>query len=153
MSIYRGFSTLDYDRGTSEHGVYPSINVRGLHSAVTVLHKLPYSEGSNTFSLIDIALVERNILNHIFTPKRSRLMMPNFGTNLHKMIFEPLDAITIDTLYDEIRTVVNFDPRVKLKNLTIVPDYNVNSVVINLDLYYVELQVTKELSLNILFNQ
>lgn len=153
MALYKGYSSLDFDRGTRETGIYPSVNVRQYNLNPSTVNKTPISEGSNTLALTDVALVERNILNHLFTAKGSRLMMPNFGTNLDKMIFEPLDPILLADLYSEIETVIKFDPRVKLISLILTPDYDVNIVSVSITLQYLELQVTKSLNLNITFNK
>jgi phage baseplate assembly protein W len=102
-----------------------------------------------SFQLTDQQLVETDLLNHIFTRKGERIMMPDFGTLIPDLPFEPLDQITLDIIKRELTKVVKFDPRLKLLNLTVTPNYNTNSVTANLLLNYVELNMTDRLTLNI----
>lgn len=105
----------------------------------------------HTFSLNDIKLVETDLLNHIYTRKGERVMMPTFGTRIPDLAFEPLDQITLDILEEDLRTVISFDPRVQLVNLQIVPYYDGNYVVARVSLLYLELNIVGDLNLNIQF--
>ena len=51
--------------------------------------------------------VTSDILHVIFTPKRQRLRMPDFGTDLIKYIFEPNDGESWDGIKKEIRESVS----------------------------------------------
>ncbi len=108
-------------------------------------------QNTKSFGLKDVELVKLDLLNHIFTRKGERVMMPNFGTRIPDMAFEPLDEITIMVVEEDIRTVVNFDPRVQLRNLTVSPDYDNNTLSVYVLLYYVELDMLDRLDLNIVF--
>jgi len=152
MALYTGFSSLDFSKGISRSGLFPSTNDMGYSSPLPESPKLTIT-GSNTLLLTDVKLVERNILNHIFTKKGSRVMMPKFGTNIPNLVFEPLDDETIEAIRIDITTVVSFDPRVRLTTLNITPDYDKNSITISLVLQYVELNVTKGMNFNIDFVQ
>jgi phage baseplate assembly protein W len=96
-------------------------------------------------------LVKMDLLNHIYTRKGERVMMPNWGTRIPELAFEPLDQITLDILEEDLRAVVAFDPRVKLQDLTISPYYDNNSVVATIQLLYVELNIVGNLDINITF--
>ena len=108
-------------------------------------------ERVKTFSINDIELVKLDLLNHIFTRRGSRVMMPQFGTSIPDLVFEPLDEFTTDALEEDLRAVIAFDPRVQLVSLdmNITPDQN--SVSVNIRLFYIELEVTDDFELNILF--
>jgi len=110
-------------------------------------------ERTKSFKLNDIELVKLDLLNHIFTRRGERVMMPTFGTMIPDMIFEPLDGSTLSTIEDELRMVFNYDPRVELMNLTIVPNYDQNSIVASATLLYVELDMIDNLELNIQFEE
>ena len=59
--------------------------------------------------------VRSNLIHLILTLKGSRYFLPDFGTNLMKYIFEPMDSATKTSIDREIREAVdNFIP-----NLTI----------------------------------
>lgn len=103
------------------------------------------------FMLTDMDLVKMDLLNHIYTRKGERVMMPNFGTRIPDLPFEPLDQITLDVLEEDLRAVFAFDPRVSLLELQIIPYYDNNTVIASARLLYVELSMTGNLDLNINF--
>lgn len=152
MALYKGISSLDFSKGISRSGLFPSMNDAGYSSPLPDAPKV-HIPGNNTLILTDIKLVERNLLNHIFTKKRTRLMMPNFGTDIPNLIFEPLDDETIEAIRSDIESVVKYDPRVRLVTLTVEPNYDTNSVIVNLVLQYVELNVIQGMNFNIDFIQ
>lgn len=104
-----------------------------------------------TFNIQDIELVKLDLLNHIFTRKGERVMMPAFGTRIPDLPFEPLDPITLSILEEDLRFVFNFDPRVELMSLVIDPQYDANAVSAAAKLLYVELNMIDTLDLNITF--
>lgn len=106
---------------------------------------------NKTFEIQDIALVELDLLNQIYTQRGSRVMMPTFGTNIPSLVFEPLDETTLGDLEDELLAVFQFDPRVTLLNLQVVPNYATNSVMVTALLQYIELKVVQPFNLNIIF--
>ena len=158
MALYAGYSTLDFKSGTISQGQFPSSHI-GEEKGITVPNivpiKLQYQleyPGNNTFKLTDIPLVERNILNHIFTKKGSRRMMPTFGTIIPSLLFEPLTQTIVDQVESELRDVVDYDPRVKLIKLQVTPDYDNNRLDCILELFYIELTVTKNMEFHLEFN-
>jgi phage baseplate assembly protein W len=104
-----------------------------------------------TFKLRDLDLVKMDLLNHIFTKKGERVMMPNFGTMIPEMTFEPLDDETVSTVREEVVRVVNYDPRVELINIDVTPDYDTNSISVAVNLFYIELGTSDIMELNIEF--
>lgn len=106
---------------------------------------------NKTFMLTDVELVKLDILNHIYTRKGERVMMPNFGTRIPDLAFEPLDQVTLDILEEDLRAVIAFDPRVRLLEMIIMPYYDNNAVVASARLLYIELNITGNIDLNITF--
>lgn len=113
--IYKGFSTHNY-------------NTRG-----------------GTFKVTDVDLVNLDILSHIYTETNERVMMPGFGTIVPTMPFEPLTDRLVDRLYSDLHRVIDYDPRVELIEMVIVPYYDDNSLVASVSLRYIELDVTDRL--------
>lgn len=99
----------------------------------------------------DIALVKTDLYNHIFTKKGSRIKMPNFGTTIPDMLFEPLTEDLLLDLQSQLEYVFKYDPRVEIVNLTIYPFYDTQSVYAVADLNYKELNVTDRFDLNLEF--
>jgi phage baseplate assembly protein W len=112
-SLYRGFSTFD-----------------------TLL------KGKTNFKLSDRELVKRDLLNYIYTIPGERLMLPDFGTRIPLLAFEPLDPDTMALIEADLRKAVDYDPRLELIEVTVnaVPDSN--TIVALLDVRYVELDIT-----------
>lgn len=108
-------------------------------------------QAGKTFSVTDVELVKLDLLNHIFTRKGERVMMPNWGTRIPDLPFEPMDQITLSMLEDDLRGVFAFDPRVTLLALTITPLYDTNTVIASAKLLYVELNIQGNLDINITF--
>lgn len=108
-------------------------------------------EKNKTFKITDLELVKLDLLNHIFTRRGERVMMPTFGTRIPDMAFEPLDQITVDIIRNDLLAVFNFDPRVEVLDLSVLPNYDTNSVVASARLLYVELNMVDTLDLNIVF--
>lgn len=105
---------------------------------------------NKTFKLTDVELVEMDLLNHLYTRKGERVMLPNWGTRIPDMVFEPLDDITLDIIREDLLAVFNFDPRVQLLELNVHPDYDNHVVRASARLLYVELNMEGNLDLNII---
>ena len=76
-----------------------------------------------------------NIVNLIKTIPGERLGQPEFGSNLHTLLFEPMNEDFSDILKDSIRTSLEtWLPYINIKNIEITfPDYNINRVNITID--------------------
>lgn len=106
---------------------------------------------NKSLSIRDIELVKLDLLNHIFTQRGSRVMMPNFGSIIPELAFEPLDEDLIDELYANLLDIFDYDPRVKTMSLSVTPNFDTNSVFAQARLYYVELDTVDDFELNIQF--
>lgn len=151
MALYSGFSTINFNSGTVVKGSYPSYNTENIPPNISALANVE-NPGNNTFVLTDIELVERNILNHIYTSKGSRVMMPTFGSTIPDLLFEPLDALVIAECRAEIIAIVAYDPRVRLESIKLTPIYDKHILNVVVVLHYIELTVTKGMNFNLEFN-
>ena len=104
---------------------------------------------SRSFSLSGIDLVKRDLLTHIFTAKGERLMMPDFGTRIPHLVFEPNDAETLGIIREDLEDVFNYDPRVQLLDLNVFSMPDNNAIVALADIFYVELEIRDELKIEI----
>lgn len=110
-------------------------------------------ENRKTFVLRDVELVKRDLLNHIFTSKGERVKMPTYGTIIPDVVFEPLDDITIRAIRRDLLTVIAYDPRVTERSLELVPYYDKNSLLIIMDLDYVEIGMNDILEIKLQFER
>ena len=96
-------------------------------------------EKNKTFSMYDVELIKRDIMNHIFTRKGERVMLTHYGTRIPDLLFEPIDQSAIDIITQDLTTVVQYEPRVTLRDMRVIPLYDDNAIVASLDLNYIEL--------------
>ncbi len=108
-------------------------------------------ERAKTLRLNDIELVKMDILNHLFTRYGERVMMPNFGSIIPDITFEPLDNETVETVQEEIAAVVNFDPRVELLDLAPIVDFDQGIIQMHVKLRFIEFDIVDNMDLNITF--
>ena len=76
-----------------------------------------------------------NIVNLIKTIPGERLGQPAFGSQLHSILFEPMNEDFSDILETSIReSLAKWLPYINIKNIEItMPDYNINLVNITID--------------------
>jgi phage baseplate assembly protein W len=99
------------------------------------------------FSVSDVQLINQDLLNHINTALGERVMMPNFGTRIPLLAFEPLDEITLGIVEEDLKKVFAYDPRVKLLNLAVFALPNDNAIGAFADLQYLNIGKTETLKL------
>lgn len=108
-------------------------------------------QAKKSFQVTDVEAVKLDLLNHIYTKRGSRLKMPNFGTQIPEMVFEPLDEETVEIVRDELVTVFEYDPRVEILNLDVRPDYENSQLMAAARLLYIELNLVDNIELHIEF--
>lgn len=96
-------------------------------------------------NLMDIKLVEQDLLNHFYTRKNERVMMPGWGCGVWDYLFEPINQVKENIIY-EVQQVIESDPRVQLQNVDIVEkDHGIR---INMTLLYVPLRAVGTFSID-----
>jgi len=94
-----------------------------------------YGKRTGTRVLEDKELAKRDLLNHFYTRRGERLGEPEFGSILPELIFEQFEQVIIDAADDDVRTIINSDPRWDLV------DYRINigeqSITIEVQLQYI----------------
>ena len=83
---------------------------------------------SDLIALKNETAIARSIRNIVFTLPGEKFFNPNFGSRVTRSLFENIDEISASNIRDEIATsIVNFEPRVELKNVEVIPNYDNNS--------------------------
>lgn len=108
-----------------------------------------YETGVGLFDLHDVALVEEDLLNELFTVKGDRLYLPEFGTRIPLLVFEPNDQETQQILEEDIRAVIARDPRVSLLDLVIYPAEDRNVLIAIAKISYLEFSVVRDLNIEV----
>jgi len=94
-------------------------------------------------------LIKQDLIYHLFTRRGERVMMPDFGTDLQDMIFEPNDPITQDRISSEIQAVIDHDPRVELIRSVVDVDEDNHKISVEVLLRFIELEIVDTLNLDI----
>lgn len=83
--------------------------------------------------LIDEKAVNQALKNLVFCNYYERPFQPNFGCGVHALLFEPMIPSTTIALDKAIReAIANYEPRVDIRQLSVIPRYNSNSYEITL---------------------
>jgi phage baseplate assembly protein W len=83
------------------------------------------------FDLIAIkneTAIARSVRNLIFTAPGERFFDENLGSRISRILFENIDDINANIIKSEIELVIgNYEPRVRLINVDVNPDYDNNA--------------------------
>ena len=83
---------------------------------------------SDIIGVKDDTAIARSIRNLVRTNTGERFFNPNLGSRVNRILFDNLDDISAAALRQEIEeTIDNHEPRVKLKNVKVKPDYEGNA--------------------------
>lgn len=93
--------------------------------------------GKNDIALsYDEMAVIRSVRYLLLTKNYERPFQSNIGSRINQLLFEPIDYLTAQSLKTEIENVVNnFEPRVKLIQVTIYEKQENNAYSVSLEFY------------------
>ena len=75
----------------------------------------------------DASAIKQAIVNLLLTNKGERLMNPNYGSDIRKYLFEPLDYGTSYLIKGNIEsTISKFEPRISVLRISCKPNYDDN---------------------------
>lgn len=82
---------------------------------------LPKITSAGDFQKIyDLNVIIASWNNILITPRRTHLHDPDYGSDLHKMIFEPADDETIDAIKREVEErIEKYDDRAQIDNIQV----------------------------------
>ena len=96
------------------------------------------------FRLTDFDLVKQDLFNHFQIRKGEKLMNPDFGTIIWNILFEPFTEEIKNAIVKDIETVVSYDPRISVDNITVTQyEYGLQ---VDLDLTYIPTNQTQLLN-------
>ena len=83
----------------------------------------------------NISAVQQSMVGIISTRKGSRPFNPEFGCDIHGSLFENMTDASMFTIEKSITSAIQqFEPRVKLDQVTITPNYDQNEYIVTV--YY-----------------
>ena len=77
------------------------------------------SPDTENYKLYDFALIKQDLLNNFYIRQGEKLMNPTFGTIIWDLLFEPLTEQVKNLIEQNVTTIVNYDPRVKVESVNI----------------------------------
>lgn len=106
----------------------PNKNIESQSKRTAVGISIPFSNLFNqTYTTRDA--VKSNIINYFLTDRGERVLNPQFGSNLKKTLFEPLDSNTLSGLEITIKEDIEvYFPLVKVENFSLISDPEGNTV-------------------------
>ncbi len=82
-------------------------------------------------------LIRSSIQRILGTVRGERVMQPEFGSNLRKMLFEPIDNILVEDIREGIKnTIESQDPRVIVTGIDFDFDYDNHTIYIAISYKY-----------------
>jgi len=82
--------------------------------------------------------VINSIKNLVMTKHYEVPFQPEIGSNIQKLLFEPLDSVTGSLVEMEIKqTIQNFEPRAIISFIQIFPDYDKNGFSVGMEFFIV----------------
>jgi len=82
------------------------------------------------FTLTDVELVKRDLLNEFYTRKGERLMRPSFGSIIWDLLMNPEDTFTTEEIKQDIERIIAKEQRVELINIDVyAQDHSVRAEV------------------------
>jgi len=117
---------------------------------LTDLNSHPVSK--DVLRFVNENAVTRSIKNLVLTDRGERLYQPGIGSNIKKLMFEPMVEATAELISQFIQETIDvYEPRAKVLEINVVPDYNNNLYAVTLT--YMIINKEDPITLNITLNR
>ena len=94
---------------------------------------VPHPVSKDVLRFVNEHAVIRSIKNLVMTDRGERLYQPDLGSNIKRMMFEPMIESTAEILSQYIQETIDvYEPRAKVLDISVVPDYNNNLYAVTL---------------------
>lgn len=85
----------------------------------------------------DFAVIN-SVKNLLQTNHYEKPFQPEIGSNVRKLLFEPLDVVTAASLEREIELVIrNYEPRVRISKMNLLPKYDDNAYQVQMEFFII----------------
>lgn len=88
---------------------------------------------SSGWTLYDVELIKRDLQNEFGTRLGERVMLPQYGTIIWDLLFEPLTGDIQESILEDAKRIVKNDPRVLWKSARLFQFQNGLRIDIELD--------------------
>jgi phage baseplate assembly protein W len=125
-----------------------AVNIGTIYRDLSYQPKLAHNGDVNVVE--NLVAVKQSIMTIFNTPKGSRLFEPDFGMDVRRYLFEPLDGRSSSDLKEEVSTSINrFEPRVTVLGITIGELSDVNGYSIEVRYRFNEVNATDSVTVNL----
>lgn len=108
----------------------------------------PHPNTKDLVKSTNVEAIKRSIRNLILTDKNERLMQPNIGSNIRRMLFEPMGEIASNMIKQYVmETIGNHEPRAKVIDINVRPDEVKNAYYA--DIYFYAINIPEPVSFTI----
>lgn len=105
----------------------------------------PQNQKNRDWTLFDIELVKRDLLNVFYTVKGERPMMPTYGSIAWDLLFDPLTETNIDLIVEDSKRIIAMDSRIEMKSIT-VSEFE-HGIIVGFSLLYKPIDVVDSFSI------
>ena len=96
-------------------------------------------------ALKNTSAIARSLRNIVFTQPGEKFFQPEFGSRVTESLFDIADDVSAVTIRDEIRSsIINYEPRVKLLNVTVIPNPGENEMNVTIEYEIVGLNISAQ---------
>lgn len=93
----------------------------------------PHPVSGDITRFVNEQAVIRSIKNLIMTNRGERLYQPTIGSNIRKMLFEPMGSAAATEIASLVReTIEQHETRARLLDIQVLPQYEQNRYVVNI---------------------
>lgn len=89
--------------------------------------------------------IKNSIRNILLTPRGSLPGKPRFGSDIYKLVFTQLDALTESVAKNYINeSLIEYEPRINIENINLRKIEEFNKLIIELSFTYVDTTIATE---------
>ena len=96
-------------------------------------------------ALKNSSAIARSLKNIVFTQPGEKFFQPEFGSRVTESLFDIADGVSASSIRDEIRSsIINYEPRVKLLDVTVIPNPRENEMNVTIEYEIVGLDISPQ---------
>ena len=100
---------------------------------------------NDLIALKNTSAIARSLRNIVFTQPGEKFFQPEFGSRVTESLFEIADGVSALAIRDEIRSsIINYEPRVKLLDVTVIPNPGENEMNVTIEYEIVGLDISPQ---------
>ena len=100
---------------------------------------------NDLIALKNRSAIARSLRNIVFTQPGEKFFQPEFGSRVTESLFDIADGVSAIAIRDEIRSsIINYEPRVKLLDVTVIPNPRENEMNVTIEYEIVGLDISPQ---------